>query len=540
MAELLPDQLRLMAENLPDEVAFTNVATDEDLTFDEWDRRSNMLARWLIREGVDKGDRVAIHVPPDEPELFLVSYTAVHKAGAVAVPMSTRLVPRELGYLLAHAGAVVVITGTSTFKTVLSACPDLRDWPDLRGIVTTAALPRPTFSGTSSPEAPADARNDPAERSRFGVKLTMWDDAIDPDDTPIQVPLTGADMADVMYTSGTTGRPKGVVVRHGNIAMMPNGLPRWTGSGWLHSSPMFTFAGIASVYNPMKLGMQLLYLPKFDVDAWFDIVEQRRPAATFLVPAMAELLIASPRFDDADLSSITMCPLGSAPVAPATLARLQERLPNAMVSNSWGMTEAGPAFCFMPPAEQAKRVGSVGKPMKPTEFRIIDPVLGTELPPREIGELLVRNPGREREYFGDAEATAATWKDGWLHSGDLAYLDEDGFLYLVGRQKDVIIRGGNNVHAADVEAVLYEHPAVQEAAVAGVEHPVLGEDIGAWIVLAPDAGRPTDDELRSFCAERLSDYKVPRRLTFVDDLPRNATGKVVKAELPGREPDSPT
>jgi len=503
MAELLPDQLRLMAEHLPDEVAFTNVATGEDLTFAQWDRRSNQLARWLIAQGVAKGDRVAIHAPPAEPELFLIAYAAAHKAGAVAVPTSTRLVARELGFVLRHAGAVVAVTGSATLTALLDARSDL---PDLRVIVTTGAS--------------------------AGDGVVGFDDATDPDDSPIQVPLSGEDMADVMYTSGTTGRPKGVVVRHGNIAMMPNGLPRWTGKGWLHSSPMFTFAGIASVYNPMKLGMRLLYLPKFDVDAWFDIVEQRRPAATFLVPAMAELLIASPRFADADLSSITMCPLGSAPVAPATIARLQEKLPNAMVSNSWGMTEAGPAFCFMPPEEQAKRVGSVGRPMKPTEFRIVDDD-GAELAPREIGQLLVRNKGREREYFGDADATAQVWKDGWLHSGDLAYLDEDGFLYLVGRQKDVIIRGGNNVHAGDVEAVLYEHPAVCEASVAGVDHPVLGEDVGAWIVVAPDAS-VDEEELRAFCAERLSDYKVPRRWTFVDELPRNATGKVVKRDLPGR------
>jgi acyl-CoA synthetase (AMP-forming)/AMP-acid ligase II len=359
-----------------------------------------------------------------------------------------------------------------------------------------------------------------------------WDDATDPDGSAIQVPLDGDDMADLMYTSGTTGRPKGVVVRHRNVAMVPNGLPPWSGSGWLHSSPMFTFAGIASAYNPMKLGMRLLYLPRFDVDQWFDIVEKRRPGATFLVPAMAELLIASPRFDDADLSSITLCPIGSAPVTPATLQRLQAKLPNAMVSNSWGMTEAGPAFCFMPPEEQTKRIGSVGKPMAPTEFRIVDED-GTELPAREIGELIIRNPGREREYFNDPDATASTWRDGWLHSGDLAYLDEDGFLYIVGRMKDVIIRGGNNVHAADVEAVLYEHPAVQEAAVAGVEHAVLGEDIGACVVLVPGE-TATTEELEAFCRERLSDYKVPRRFTFLDELPRNATGKVVKHDLPGR------
>ncbi len=504
MADLLPDQLRLMAGAFADEVAFTDVEADRDLTFGEWESRSNRLARWLVAQGVRRGDRVAIHLPPEEGDRFLLTYSAVHKAGAVAVPTSTRLVPRELGSVLAHAGAVVAVSGAATTPLLTEARGDL---PELRVIVTTG---------------PAGARDD----------VVAWDDATDADDSAIQVPVDGDDMADLMYTSGTTGRPKGVVVRHRNVAMVPNGLPRWGHAGWLHASPMFTFAGIASTYNPMKLGMPLLYLPRFDVDRWFDVVEQRRPAATFLVPAMAELLVASSRFETADLSSVTLCSLGSAPVAPDTVARLQERLPHALVSNSWGMTEAGPAFCFMPPEEQARRVGSVGRPLPPTEFRIVGSA-GEPLAARQIGELVVRNPGREREYFRDTEATAETWREGWLHSGDLAYLDEDGFLYVVGREKDVIIRGGNNVHATDVEAVLYEHPGVQEAAVAGIAHPVLGEDVGAWIVPTPGS-RVTADELRAFCAERLSDYKVPRGVTFLDELPRNATGKVLKGDLPGR------
>ena len=502
VAELLTDQLRMMARAYADEVAATDVATGEDLTFARWDAQSNQLARWLVDHGVVKGDRVAIHVPPEEGLVFLIAYSAAHKAGAAAVPTSTRLVARELGYVLGHAGAAVAISGATTTPVLAEAWPDL---PTLRTIVTT---------GMST-----------------GEGVVAWTDALHPDAGEIQVLLDGDDLADLMYTSGTTGQPKGVVVRHRNVAMLPNGVPRWSGAGWLHASPMFTFAGLASTYNPMKLGMRLLYLPRFDVDRWFDVVEQRRPKAVFLVPAMAELLSASPRFPHADLSSITMCSLGSAPVTPATLQRLQARLPNAMVSNAWGMTEAGPAFCFMPPEEQAHRVGSVGRPVPPTEFRIVDEQRG-DLPAREIGELLVRNPGREREYFNDPAATAGTWRDGWLHSGDLAYLDEDGFVYVVGRQKDVIIRGGNTVHATAVETVLYEHPAVQEAAVAGIPHAVLGEDVAAWIVLRP-GGVVTAEALRAFAAERLSDYKVPRQITFVDELPRNATGKVLKGDLTG-------
>ncbi|MCU1353777.1 MAG: Acyl-CoA synthetase (AMP-forming)/AMP-acid ligase [Acidimicrobiales bacterium] len=501
---LLTDQLRLMAAALGDEVAATDLDAKVDLTFDEWERRSNRLARWLLAQGVEPGQRVALHLPPAESTSFLVSYAAVHKAGAVAVPTSTRLVARELADILGHAGAVLAITGTSTTAALLDARADL---PELATVVTTA---------------PLDEVGDAAG-------LVGFDAATDPDDGEIQVPVGRDDIADLMYTSGTTGRPKGVVVRHRSASLMPNGVPAWTGAGWLHSSPMFTFAGIASVYNPMKLGMRLLYLPRFDADRWLEIVEDRRPAAVFLVPAMVELLVGAERFDDADLSSITMCSVGSAPISPATLQRLRDRLPAASVSNAWGMTEAGPAYCFLPKEEQEARAGSVGRPIPPAEFRIVADD-GSERGAGEIGELLVRNPGREREYFGDPDATAAVWRDGWLHTGDDAYLDADGYLYIVGRRKDVIIRGGNNVHAGDVEAVLYEHPAVAQAAVTGVPHPVLGEDVAAWVVLGPgehaDAG-----ELASHCAARLADYKVPRHVTFVDDLPRNATGKVVKREL---------
>jgi acyl-CoA synthetase (AMP-forming)/AMP-acid ligase II len=358
-----------------------------------------------------------------------------------------------------------------------------------------------------------------------------WPDLDGYDSGDMQVPVDADDIADIMYTSGTTGLPKGVLVRHRNVAMIPNCAPSWTDLGWLHGAPLFTFAGMSFIFNPMKMGLKGLYMPKFDVDRWFDVVERDKPMMIFLVPAMAELITASPRFASADLSGPLAVSIGSAPLAPATLKKLQDRMPQASVINSYGLTEAGPAFITMPAEEADTRVGSVGKPNPPMEVRVVDPDTDEVRPANEVGELLVRLPGKRREYYKDDGANASTWTpDGWLRTGDLAYLDADGFVYISGRIKDMIIRGGNNIYATDVEAVILEHADVQEAAVVGVPHQVLGEDVGAFVVCKPGASLSTA-ALQSFCAERLADYKRPRHLWFVEELPRNATGKVLKRQL---------
>jgi acyl-CoA synthetase (AMP-forming)/AMP-acid ligase II len=440
-------------------------------------------------------------MPSDYCLNWIVAYAGIHKAGAVCVPTNTRLSERELGAILGHAEITAMVT----------AAPMLANVEAVRGAI-------PSLTAILSPDGEGE-----------GVEPWSVIDDFDASDT--QVPLERGDMADIMYTSGTTGLPKGVVVRHRDVAMMPNCEPAWTSSGWLHGAPLFTFAGMSFIFNPMKLGLCALYMPKFDVDHWFDVVEQRKPMMIFMVPAMAELVTASARFDGADLSGPFAVSIGSAPLAPPTLLKLQDKMPQATVSNSYGLTEAGPAYITMPKEEIRNRLGSVGKPMPPMEVRIVDPETGDDCAPRTVGELLCKLPGKQREYYKDDQATERTWtSDGWLRSGDLAYTDEDGFIYISGRIKDMIIRGGNNIYATDIEAVIIEHPAVQEAAVIGVPHTVLGEDVGAFVVLKPGAALD-DDELKAFCAERLADYKRPRVLRFVAELPRNATGKVMKHKL---------
>ena len=271
-----------------------------------------------------------------------------------------------------------------------------------------------------------------------------------------------------MYTSGTTGRPKGVAVRHDQVARVPNQLPEWQGTGWLTASPVFTFAGLGFIHNPMKSGMTVLHLPTFDAGRWLEIVERERPDIAFVVPAMAQLLIHHPAFDSADLTSLRKLVLGSAPLAPHTLRALQARLPGADVLNSYGMTEGGHATFTMDPEAARTRPGAVGRPTPPVEVRIVDEA-GQPCPTGEVGEVLTRNPGGHREYYQDPEATARQWAGGWLHTGDLGHLDADGYLYIVGRKKEMIVRGGMNVYADDVEAALQAHPDVVEAAVVG--HP---------------------------------------------------------------------
>jgi fatty-acyl-CoA synthase len=504
----MDEHLGRMASEFGDRTAFTVVDVGS-LTFAEWDGTANALARALVERGLPANGRVGIHLRPETTLCWLVSYSAIHRAGGVAVPMNPRLAPAEIGHMLAHSGASAVVTEGDMVGQ------DLGVANDELGFVVDAGSP----SG-------------PLGSSPSGVPVVAWDEMTAGERTGFQVPRQSDDLADILYTSGTNGRPKGVAVRHSNASMIGEVAPSWSGEGWVHASPLFTFAGIALVYTPMKLGLQVLYLPKFDATRWLDLVESEQPTAAFLVPAMTHLLLDHPRFAGADLSSIGMCSVGSAPLAPFVVERLQDKMPDAMVSNNYGMTEAGSAYCIMPKGEATKRPGSVGQIAPPAVVRIVD-LDDNPVPANEVGEVRMQLPGKQREYFGDPEATAETWRDGWLVTGDLGKLDDDGYLYIVGRSKDVIIRGGNNVHATDVEHVLVQHDAVAEVAVVGAPHAVLGEDVVAFVVL--HEGAEVDGEaLRAYGLEQLADYKVPRQYHFVDELPRNATGKVMKPELRAR------
>ncbi|MGO8873086.1 MAG: class I adenylate-forming enzyme family protein [Acidimicrobiales bacterium] len=506
---LPPEQLHAMALAFGDETAY-QVVGGGSLTFAEWDTSASRLARGLIVAGLQPGDRVAIHLDPSNALRWIVAYAAVHRAGAVAVPLNPQLTQPEVERMLAHSGAAAAIVEASLLSRYAGERPSL--------VVRVPA----------AGDAGVDAAGEPSGGA-VATGAVAWEAILSTDPGYLQVPREPSDLADILYTSGTTGQPKAVAVRHDNSSLVPFRAPAWTGGGWLHASPPYTFAGLAFVYTPMRLGLRAIYMPRFDAGIWLDTVESERPGSVFLVPAMATLLLEHPRFDTADLGSVELCTVGSAPLAPLVVERLQERMPTALVSNNYGMTEAGSVYCLMPPGEAVRRPGSVGQPLPPAEVVCVDDE-GRPVEAGTVGHVRMRIPGRPREYYGDPEATSRTWVDGWLMTGDLGRLDEDGYLYIVGRSKDVIIRGGNNIHPTDVEHAIESHPAVREVAVVGVHHSVLGEDVVAFVALSPGR-RATDDELRAHTLELLARYKVPRQWYFVEALPRNATGKVLKAEL---------
>jgi acyl-CoA synthetase (AMP-forming)/AMP-acid ligase II len=480
-----------MAATQPDATAWRNLADGSELSFRAWDAGSNQLARGLVERGLKPGDRTVIAIGPDEPFPWLIAYAAAHRAGAVAVPVNTRLAAPELRAILTHAEPAVVLAGSDT---------DPGLW-------------------TSETE--------PATRTRVVATTgtANWTALLDADSSPLP-PRPGRDgVMDIMYTSGTTGAPKAVVVRH---PPTPDGRQSWNGLGFMTSSPFSTTSGALLVYGPMRGGLSGWYQPRFDPGQWLALVETHRPVVTFLVPAMVQLIVAHPRFEEADLSSLAALTIGGAPIARATLRRLGGRLPRTDLLVGYGLTEFG-AVTRSPAGDRGQHLGSAGTPLPGVEIQVVDGD-GTNLPRGQVGEITVRGAAPQREYYKPPAGTQPPWREGWLHSGDLGYLDGDGFLWITGRSKDVIIRGGHNITPSEIEEVLYAHPAVVDAAVAGIPHDVLGEDVGAWVVLSEGSDISAAD-LRAFLLERLADYKVPRQLHFIDQLPRNASGKVNKGEL---------
>jgi long-chain acyl-CoA synthetase len=503
------------------------VYEDERLTFEEHFRAAAHLGRKLVEQyGVVKGDRVAIAMR-NFPEWSLAFWAAA-VAGAVVVPLNAWWTGDELAYGLSDSGAKVLFADGEREERLRDHWAEV---PDLQAVIVA----RPEGPTDEGHERFDDVAGDPP------ADASLPDVEIDPEDD-----------ATIFYTSGTTGRPKGALGTHRNICgnlmslgfvAMRSGLQAKgpddgglaAGGGQQNSSllsvPFFHATGCHSILVAnTAFGGKLVIMYKWDPERALELIEREAVTNFGGVPAMVWQVLDSPDFDKRDTSSVKAIGYGGAPAPPELVKRIKEHFPTGSASNGYGLTETSSVSTMNAGVDYERKPDSVGPPVPVVEVKVVDET-GNDLPIGEVGELWIRGPNIVKGYWNKPEATAATFTDGWLHSGDVARLDEEGFVYIVDRAKDMLIRGGENVYCVEVEGVLFEHPAISDAAVIGIPHPVLGEEVGAVVQLRPGASA-TPEELQAFVKERLAAFKVPVQFWFREEpLPRNPAGKVLKRDL---------
>ena len=473
----------------PDRVAL--VFGDRSITYAELADRVARLADRLRVAGIGPGDRVA-YLGPNHPA-FVETMFATYAVGGVFVPLNFRLTAAEIDYQLADSGAKLLVYGPECAATVKASGA---------GVIR---VPHSAYEQMVSDGEPAA------------------DDVV----------VTLDDPACILYTSGTTGRPKGAVLTHGNVIWNSyNVLVCVDVTGdtvTLTSAPLFHVAALNQCLLPtfLKGGCSVI-MPSWDVDACFDLIERHRVTWMFGVTTMFAGLAQSARFASADLSSVRNMMVGGSAVPSALIRTYQER--GLTFCQGYGMTETAPGATFLEAPESAAHVGSAGVPVMFADVRCVGPDL-SPVAVGEPGEVQVRGPNVSPGYWRDPRATAQAFtEDGWIRTGDIAVVSEDGHYFIVDRLKDMFVSGGENVYPAEVEAAIFEHPAVAEAAVVGVPDAKWGEVGRAFVVLAPGAALDLTD-LSDFLTSRLGRYKIPKYLDVVESLPRTGSNKVQKAPL---------
>ncbi len=505
------------------------VYQDERWTFAEHLRIVAGVARHFRDAfGLAKGDRVAIAMR-NYPE-WVMAFWACQALGAVAVPLNAWWTGPELAYALRDSGAKVLVADGERAERIR---------PELPGLALEAVV---------------------AVRAGSPVPGTLrWEDVLAAGDAGAQLPEADIDTDDdaaILYTSGTTGVPKGAIGTHRNhctnfLNTMLGGavslaLAAESGAApaappplcALQTFPFFHIAGLTGLYCYTGFGGKLVLMRKWDTGEAVRLIETEHVTAAAMVPTLVRRLLESPGLASRNLSSLAGIASGGAPVPPDLITRIESDF-NRKVSpaNGYGLTETTSAVIANVGAMYFEHPDSVGKPVPGTDVRIVGPG-GLDAGSGDIGELWVRGPNVVRGYWNRPAETSEAFTDGWFHTGDLGYTDADGYVYVVDRLKDVVIRGGENVYCAEVENVLFQHPAVFDAAVIGLPDPVLGEQVAAVIQPRPGIGADADD-IRAFAAARLAGFKVPALVVLRDEpLPRNAVGKVLKRELRGELADA--
>jgi fatty-acyl-CoA synthase len=510
----IPTLLLRTVERFPDRPAVVHAG--QRWTYAEWLGRVSRLAHALSELGVRASDRVAFYVHTSEASV--TTYFACQLLGAVAVPLNFRLATGEVRHILRDSSARVLVYGRPLAETVLAVAGDVRTVHDY----VCCAGP--------GEEVPAGhlVFEDLAERTAdLG---TPW-----PDPLPTH-------RSALVYTSGTTGRPKGVMHSHGNdvsIAMncvMEYSLSRRDTA--LHIAPLYHVGGMQAYFIPhLMVGATNVVLGRSDPQATLEAIQAERVTTLFAVPTQIQDLLFHPRLGDFDVSTLRMITTGGAAISAATMERvIRELCPN--VYNGYGMTEAS-LVLLLHPEEALSHLGSCGKPTLITRCRVVRDS-GEQAQPSEVGQLVVRGPQTMLGYWNDPPGTERKLRDGWLQTGDLFSVDGDGFYTFHGRVDDMIVSGGENIYPREVEEVLYRCPGVKEAVVIGLPDPHWGSIVAAFVVKgSPDLGAEAVD---AFCraSADLAPFKRPRRIVFLDAFPMNPSGKVLKQELVARVPVAAT
>lgn len=480
------------------------VALEQDgkaLTFAALDERSCRIVAMLKAQGLAKGDRVA-WLGKNARLYFELFYSAA-RMGVVMVPIGWRLAAPEIAYILGDTGAKLLFIDERFAGLAAGACGDMENPPKVIDTPTAksdiAAAPADDFEGAG------------------------------PDDAVLQ-----------LYTSGTTGNPKGAVLTNANLFALrqPAEEAAQPWSSWdedeaiLVCMPCAHIGGTGLGIMAMAAGVRAIVQAEFTPDGVLDSFEQGI-TRLFIVPAALQMVVQHPRAKDTDMSAVKYVMYGAAPIPLDLLREAVQTIPEAGFLQCYGMTETTGTIAMLPPEDHTlegnQRMKSAGKAVPGAELKVVDED-GEELPRGEVGELICRSPSNMQGYWNLPDATRGALKDGWMHTGDAAYMDDDGYVYIQDRIKDMIISGGENVYPAQVESAIYGHPAVGEVAVIGVPDDTWGEAVKACVV--PRPGSEVDpDDIIAFTRERLAGFKVPKTVDVIEAMPRNASGKILRREL---------
>ncbi|MFD1848767.1 class I adenylate-forming enzyme family protein [Oceanobacillus bengalensis] len=504
LTELLDDNIKSFGEYsllYYGEKSYTNV---------EAKNITKKVSAMINSLGIESGERILVCMP-NCPEVVF-SYQGILRSGAIVVPVMYLLHEKEINYILENSEAKAIITSSFLLSKMVKA--------------TEGLLKKPTIICIDTPHEKDLVRDSDVEIVEWEKTLPKVD--ITEDRKP---ELKESDVAVILYTSGTTGQPKGVMLTHKNLfssasngASLREADERGTTLGVL---PLAHIYGFGVMNGLLIQGSSVVIFSKFDAEEVFKAIEKYKVKSFAAVPAMIHAMVHNSNSDKYDLSSLETVGSGSAALPINLRKKFFEKF-NTEVRDAYGLSEASPGVASNRKDMPIKE-GSVGIPIPGVEIKIVDEE-GIELPPGEVGELLVQGDNVTPGYFRNEEATRAGLKDGWLHTGDMAKIDEDGYLFIVDRKKDLIIRGGFNIYPRDLEELLAKHEAVSEVAVIGVPSESMGEEILACVV-KKEGVDISEEELIKYCQVHLAKYKTPRQVVFVDELPRNGVGKILKMHL---------